>query len=87
MRAKEIDRYNGRKQFELEGMLSPGCTYEFRVAAANALGYGVFSSPSPQYRTPPDRPYKFPARIGGGGGKIGDLTITWQVCIRQIMKV
>lgn len=77
VRAREIDRNNGRKQFELEGMLSPGCTYEFRVAAANQHGYGVFSGPSPQYRTPPDRPYKFPAKVGGGGGKIGDLTITW----------
>lgn len=43
------------------------------------MGYGVPSSPSPQYNTPPDRPYIAPHRIGGGGGKIGDLTINWEV--------
>lgn len=57
----------------------PWSTYEFRVAAANVLGYGIYSSPSPQYNTPPDKPHRAPVNIGGGGGKIGDLTIAWQV--------
>lgn len=58
-------------------MLIPWSTYEFRVAATNDLGTGVFSAPSPQHSTPPDRPYRAPMNVGGGGGKIGDLTITW----------
>ncbi|XP_063219696.1 contactin isoform X2 [Bacillus rossius redtenbacheri] len=76
--AREVNRYNGRKETVLENSLSPWSSYEFRVAASNDLGYGPPSSPSPVYSTPPDRPYKAPANIGGGGGKIGDLTITWQ---------
>ncbi|XP_069694656.1 contactin [Periplaneta americana] len=76
--AREIDRYTGRKEAVIESSLSPWSIYEFRVTAGNDLGYGVPSAPSPQYNTPPDRPYRAPARIGGGGGKIGDLTITWE---------
>lgn len=76
---REIDRYTGRKEAVIESSLSPWSIYEFRVAAGNELGYGVASAPSPQYNTPPDRPYRAPFKIGGGGGKIGDLTITWEV--------
>lgn len=76
--AREIDRYNGRKEASLESVLSPWSKYEFRVAAANILGYGPFSAPSPQYNTPPDKPRRAPSNIGGGGGKIGDLTVTWE---------
>lgn len=38
---------------------------------------GTPSSPSPRHSTPSDKPYIVPRNIGGGGGKIGDLTITW----------
>lgn len=61
----------------LERILNPYTTYEFRVSAANELGYGPPSLPSPKYSTPPDRPSKAPSNVGGGGGKLGDLTITW----------
>lgn len=57
--------------------MSPYSTYEFRVSAFNEFGYGLPSSGSPTYSTPSDKPYKAPSNIGGGGGKIGDLTITW----------
>lgn len=77
--AREIDRYTGRKEAVIESSLSPWSIYEFRVTAGNELGYGVPSAPSPQYNTPPDRPYRAPAKVGGGGGKIGDLTIVWEV--------
>lgn len=77
--AREIDRYTGRKEITLEDVLSPFLTYEFRVAAANEYGYGLFSMPSPQYSTPPDKPSRAPSNISGGGGKIGDLTIKWDI--------
>ncbi|CAH2071716.1 unnamed protein product, partial [Iphiclides podalirius] len=73
----EIDRYNGRKRAIINTALMPGSVYEFRVQAVNALGVGKASAPSPQFSTLPDKPYQAPANVGGGGGKIGDLTITW----------
>ncbi|KAH0956722.1 hypothetical protein HN011_007833 [Eciton burchellii] len=75
--AIEMDRYNGRKEAYLENVLNPYSTYEFSVSAFNELGYGPSSAPSPQYSTPSDKPTKAPSNISGGGGKIGDLTITW----------
>ncbi|KAL0268356.1 UNVERIFIED_CONTAM: hypothetical protein PYX00_010329 [Menopon gallinae] len=75
--ARVIDRYTGRKEAVVEGVLSPWSIYEFRVAALNGLGLGPFSAPSPQYSTQTSSPHKAPANVGGGGGKIGDLTISW----------
>ncbi|XP_013200303.2 contactin [Amyelois transitella] len=73
----EIDRYNGRKRATVNANLRPWSIYEFRVQAVNALGIGQPSAPSPQFSTMPDKPYQAPTNIGGGGGKIGDLTIKW----------
>ncbi|CAH4035672.1 unnamed protein product [Pieris brassicae] len=73
----EIDRYNGRKRAVISTTLLPWSVYEFRVQAVNSLGIGEPSSPSPQFSTQADKPYQAPLNIGGGGGKIGDLTITW----------
>ncbi|KAL4720071.1 hypothetical protein ACJJTC_018530, partial [Scirpophaga incertulas] len=69
--------YNGRKRASVTATLLPWSVYEFRVQAVNVLGVGKPSSPSPQFSTLPDKPHKAPSNIGGGGGKIGDLTITW----------
>ena len=81
--AKEVDRLNSRKEAQLINAVSPYSTYEFRLAAANSVGYGPFSEPSPQYNTRPDRIYKAPNNVGGGGGKTGDLTITWTPFVGQ----
>ncbi|XP_015109291.1 contactin [Diachasma alloeum] len=78
VKAEEIDRYKGRKSAKLEDVLKPYTTYEFAVSAANEYGYGPLSLPSPQFSTPPDKPTRAPANVGGGGGKLGDLTITWE---------
>lgn len=69
-----------RKEIKVGHVLSPWCTYEFRVKAANEYGYGPPSAPSPQYNTQPARPSKAPENVGGGGGKTNSLTITWDVC-------
>lgn len=74
--AQEIDRYNGRRRAAVTN-LTPGCGYEFSVVAVNDLGIGIPSLPSPLYNTQKDKPYIAPRNVGGGGGKIGDLTITW----------
>lgn len=79
---REIDRNNGRKEGLVENALSPWSSYEFRIQAYNQLGYGIPSLPSPRHSTPADKPYRAPYNIGGGGGKIGDLTIMWET-IRQ----
>lgn len=76
-RGREIDRYNGRKEASVSN-LTPYSQYEFRVQAVNALGIGQPSLPSPKYSTLNDKPYKAPEKISGGGGKIGDLIITWE---------
>ncbi|KAG1669618.1 Contactin [Nymphon striatum] len=62
---------------EIRGVLSPYSLYRFRVSAINEYGIGPASLPSPQYNTRSGPPRKFPRNIGGGGGKIGDLTIRW----------
>lgn len=74
-----MNRYTGRMECTLDNVLLPWSTYEFRVAAMNILGYGLPSAPSPMYNTPPDKPRHAPNNVGGGGGKIGDLTISWTV--------
>ena len=81
--AKDVDRLTSRKEAQLINSVSPYSTYEFRIAAANTLGYGPFSIPSPQYNTRPDRIFLPPAHVGGGGGKTGDLTITWTPFVGQ----
>ncbi len=72
----EIDRYTSRKRADINN-LTPYCSYEFAVAAVNDLGIGPQSAPSPAHNTLHDKPYIFPRHLGGGGGKIGDLTVSY----------
>lgn len=81
--ARDVDRLTSRREAQLLNAVSPYSTYEFRISAANMLGYGPPSIPSPQYNTRPDRIYQPPANVGGGGGKTGDLTITWTPFVGQ----
>ncbi|KAK4306056.1 hypothetical protein Pmani_022099 [Petrolisthes manimaculis] len=72
-----IDSSNGRMEHQLGDVLSPWSSHEFRVQGVNILGRGEFSKHSPQANTRPDVPFTIPTNLGGGGGKTGDLTITW----------
>ncbi|KAA0195696.1 hypothetical protein HAZT_HAZT002034 [Hyalella azteca] len=73
-----VDRRNNRREHLLDSVLSPWAIYTFRVKAYNELGYGEYSALSPQVNTRTDIPFTVPRNIGGGGGKTGDLTITWE---------
>ncbi|XP_050293568.1 contactin isoform X2 [Anthonomus grandis grandis] len=77
VRAHEVDRFTGRKRADVDLKLTPWSSYEFRVAGWNELGPGAYSEPSPKYHTLKDIPRVAPKNVRGGGGKIGDLTITW----------
>ncbi|RVE71610.1 hypothetical protein OJAV_G00053470 [Oryzias javanicus] len=57
--------------------LSPWTEYEFRVIAANILGSGEPSKPSPKERTLEAVPVVAPSEVGGGGGTGRELIITW----------
>lgn len=59
--------------------LTPWASYEFRVAAVNDLGEGKLSLSSPVYSTDIDKVFEAPKNVGGGGGKIGDLNIKWDL--------
>ena len=72
---------------EIRGGLSPWSTYELRVSAANLLGYGPPSLPSPQTNTLISVPDKVPANITGGEGNNGDLTIRWVVSMQDKITV
>ncbi|EDW95649.1 contactin [Drosophila yakuba] len=82
VKAREVDRYTSRQQAEVVN-LTPWSAYEFSVTAVNDLGIGTPSAPSPIYSTYEDKPYIAPKNVGGGGGKIGDLTITWDPLLPQ----
>ncbi|KPM09920.1 contactin-like protein [Sarcoptes scabiei] len=68
---------NGRLSVYLNDVLSPWSTYRFRIAAFNEIGTGPRSESSPSYNTEKAVPFKAPSNVGGGGGKAGTLTITW----------
>lgn len=71
--------FSERKEMIIEDLVTPWAQYEFRLQAVNEIGTSAPSEPSPRTNIPPDRPYLYPSNVGGGGGKLGDLTITWSV--------
>ncbi|RWS28663.1 contactin-like protein [Leptotrombidium deliense] len=73
----QVDSLTNRRKAQIKDVLSPWSTYEFRVSAINELGVSMPSSPSPQYNTDKSHPFKAPSNVGGGGGKAGTLTVTW----------
>ncbi|XP_071155484.1 contactin-like [Mytilus edulis] len=67
---------NSKRIYQLSG-LNPGVPYKFRVRAANAFGIGPIGRPSIIYQTLMAPPPKAPDNVGGGGGMVADLKISW----------
>ncbi|XP_060571800.1 contactin-3-like [Ruditapes philippinarum] len=60
--------------------LIPNTSYRFRVRAINMFGRGQeASSPSPFIKIEQTAPVIAPRNVSGGGGKVGTLTITWEI--------
>nr|KAG5696570.1 hypothetical protein BaRGS_030438 [Batillaria attramentaria] len=57
--------------------LSPGNGYRYRVVAVNQFGRSIPSVPSAWIYMPSAPPAIPPRDLSGGGGSVGDLTITW----------
>uniref|UniRef100_A0A1A9VU70 Fibronectin type-III domain-containing protein n=1 Tax=Glossina austeni TaxID=7395 RepID=A0A1A9VU70_GLOAU len=75
VQAHEIDRCTSRQQAEISN-LTPWSSYEFSVAAVKDLDIGTRFTPAPIYSTHEGRLiYIAPKNEGGGGSKIGDLTL------------
>ncbi|XP_033745615.1 contactin-like [Pecten maximus] len=69
---------NSNKRSALVYNLKPGVAYRFRVLAVNQYGFGTPSLPT-DYKTVPGAPPEVPPeKVGGGGGKVGELRITWK---------
>lgn len=67
---------NQRRHFVLPNM-KPGVLYEFKLRAVNRFGVGMESKPTKPLNIPGDAPIKAPSSVGGGGGKVGTLLISW----------
>ncbi|XP_052286931.1 contactin-5-like [Dreissena polymorpha] len=65
-----------RRQFFMKGLM-PGVNYEFTVRAVNMYGVGTESKPSRKVTIGAAPPRKAPVNVGGGGGSVGTLKITW----------
>ncbi|ELT90327.1 hypothetical protein CAPTEDRAFT_180331 [Capitella teleta] len=58
--------------------LRPYSTYQLRIRAENSYGTSIPSTPSQEFTTWAVKPDRAPEEVGGGGGRVGDLTITWK---------
>ncbi|KAL4221661.1 Contactin 1 [Mactra antiquata] len=60
--------------------LIPNTSYRFRVRAINTFGRGQeASAPSSWVKIAQTAPIIAPRNVGGGGGSVGTLTITWDI--------
>ncbi|KAL4221697.1 hypothetical protein ACF0H5_019952 [Mactra antiquata] len=60
--------------------LIPNTHYRFRVRGINEYGRGAEASmPSESAKTPATKPVISPRNVGGGGGSVGTLTISWDL--------
>ncbi|XP_060749746.1 neural cell adhesion molecule L1.1 isoform X1 [Tachysurus vachellii] len=62
----------------LEISLLPFCSYQFRLAAVNEIGWSKFSHPSESYDTPPAEPEVAPGNVRSESTDPGSMIITWE---------
>ncbi|XP_053377933.1 contactin-4-like isoform X2 [Mercenaria mercenaria] len=65
-----------RRQYLVRN-LSPGVGYSFKIKAVNMYGVGLESEPTRRTTIPGSKPTKAPKNVGGGGGSVGTLRMTW----------
>lgn len=70
-------QYDSGQRTFLVGELRPGLLYSFQIRAKNYHGLGPPCEPSVFYSVPQAPPEKVPDHVGGGGGSVGTLKITW----------
>ncbi|XP_025080702.1 contactin-like [Pomacea canaliculata] len=74
----QINEYPQWRTYTIREGLSPGTSYQFRVAAASQnFGYGPLSSPSEITKLDDAPPVFAPSIVTGGGGSVSMLTIKW----------
>ncbi|KAK7493986.1 hypothetical protein BaRGS_00014868 [Batillaria attramentaria] len=76
-RLVQSNEYSDKKTFFLRN-LKPWAGHQFRVRAINSFGLGAPSKPTEFIQIPGARPTVAPSGVSGGGGKVGDLTVTWE---------
>lgn len=74
---------SGLRRAYIVQYLLPDNSYRFRIRATNDIGIGPPSKPSGWYKVPSAPPIKAPQNVGGGGGNVGMLSITWQSLSRS----
>lgn len=73
-----------KRQFIVSGLI-PYNNYRFRVYASNAyLDPGEISRPTEEIHIPGAKPIMAPTNVGGGGGSVGVLTITWRMLSKEL---
>ncbi|XP_046331627.2 contactin-like [Haliotis rufescens] len=73
-----VDSTYPDRRFAQLGSLRPGSSYNFRVIASNMYGSGIPSVHSSTYKIPNAAPVVAPQDVGGGGGTVGALKVTWE---------
>uniref|UniRef100_A0A1A8PDR6 Contactin 2 n=4 Tax=Nothobranchius rachovii TaxID=451742 RepID=A0A1A8PDR6_9TELE len=63
--------------------LMPWMDYEFQIIGSNILGRGEPSIPSLMVRTQQSAPTVAPSGLGGGGGDLNELIVTWTPMARE----
>ncbi|XP_029636618.1 contactin [Octopus sinensis] len=78
----EVNTESGQLRTTIHGLI-PAVSYRFRMGAINKYGTGEKSLSSSWIKIDPDAPRKAPEEVGGGGGKVSTLVITWKPLLHQ----
>lgn len=74
---KEFGVRQDQRAYTVTGLI-PNTNYRFRIRAINQFGRGEEASkPTSSVKLSATKPVLAPSYVGGGGGKVGTLTISW----------